>query len=210
MNTARSLRAFRRTFDQVFRTHHAQFRIPSANGVSAFAIPALRVHKSSPRIQTRAHSTEAAEASEEIGREARPLTTREDTSAADKDAIAARKALAPAYQLWFTCKKCLERSGHTVSKQAYHFGTCVINCPKCKSQHLISDNLKIFEDTKMTMEDIARKYGERLKKGRLGVDGDVEFYDEQADQIIAKDEEKKRKQEEMTERIKKSLKKEKS
>ena len=210
MSTIRSLRAFQRTFEQAFRTYHAPYRIPSANAVRAFATPALRIPNPSPRIQSRAHSTEASEADAEIGREARPLTTREDTSAADKDAIAARKALAPAYQLWFTCKKCLERSGHTVSKQAYHFGTCVINCPKCKSQHLISDNLKIFEDTKMTMEDIARKYGEKLKKGRLGADGDVEFYDEQADEIIAQDEQKKREQEAMTERIKQSLAKEKS
>jgi hypothetical protein len=50
----------------------------------------------------------------------------------------------------------------------------------------------------------------RLKKGRLGADGDVEFYDEQADDIIAKDEEKKREHEAMTERIKQSLAKEKS
>lgn len=95
-----------------------------------------------------------------------------------------RKALSPAYQLWFTCKKCLERSGHTISKQAYHFGTCVIHCPKCKSQHLISDHLKIFSDTSKTMEDIAKEHGEILRKGRLGADGDVEFYNDQATKIV--------------------------
>lgn len=95
-----------------------------------------------------------------------------------------RKALSPAYQIWFTCKKCLERSGHTISKQAYHFGTCVINCPKCKSQHLISDNLKIFSDTNMTLEDIAKQHGQHLKKGRLGIDGDIEFYDDAATKVV--------------------------
>lgn len=209
MNASRSLRAFQRTFEHAFRTYNVPYQtLKSANVVRSFAIPSPR--RIAQQTRARSTATETEEANAEIGREARPLTTREDTSAADKDAIAARKALSPAYQLWFTCKKCLERSGHTVSKQAYHFGTCVINCPKCKSQHLISDNLKIFEDTKMTMEDIAKKYGEKLRKGRLGADGDVEFYDERADEIVAKEGEAKKEQDEMTERIKKSLEPEKT
>jgi hypothetical protein len=95
----------------------------------------------SAAIQTRSLSTEDQLAT-------RPLTDRSQTDKVDKDkldaeTIAARKAAAPAYQLWITCKKCLERSSHTISKQAYHFGSCVVQCPKCKSQHLISDNLKV-------------------------------------------------------------------
>jgi protein import protein ZIM17 len=92
-------------------------------------------------IQTRSLSTDDQPAQ-------RPLTDRSQADKVDKDkldaeTIAARKAAAPAYQLWVTCKKCLERSSHTISKQAYHFGSCVVQCPKCKSQHLISDNLKV-------------------------------------------------------------------
>ncbi|KAI5363548.1 Putative mitochondrial import protein TIM15 [Septoria linicola] len=204
MNTTKSLRTFQRTFEQAFRTYHAPYRILSTPTIRAFSIPSLRKHSPLQRSisaqQTRAQSTDTSP--DEIGRPAKPLTDRSDTSPTDAEAIAARKALSPAYQLWFTCKKCLERSGHTVSKQAYHFGTCVINCPKCKSQHLISDHLKIFSDTKMTMEDIAKEHGEKLRKGRLGVDGDVEFYDEEADQIVQADEQKKSEQDAMTQRIK--------
>ena len=119
----------------------------------------------------------------------------------DADKIALRKAASPAYQIHFTCKKCLDRSAHTISKQSYHFGTCVIQCPKCKSQHLISDHLKvgakysrriagqadsekIFSDTNLTMEDIAKQHGEKLRKGRLGADGTVEFYEDDATEKV--------------------------
>lgn len=43
----------------------------------------------------------------------------------------------------------------------------------------------------MTLEDIAREHGEKLRKGRLGLDGDVEFYDEKADEVIRGEEERK-------------------
>lgn len=38
----------------------------------------------------------------------------------------------------------------------------------------------------MTMEDIAKEHGEKLRKGRLGADGDVEFYDEEATETVEK------------------------
>jgi protein import protein ZIM17 len=104
--------------------------------------PSARATRSvSAALQTRNLSTEEEPAQ-------RPLTDRTQADKVSQDqtdaeAIAARKAAAPAYQLWITCKKCLERSSHTISKQAYHFGSCVVQCPKCKSQHLISDNLKV-------------------------------------------------------------------
>jgi hypothetical protein len=49
----------------------------------------------------------------------------------------------PSYQMVFTCKKCDERSAHTISKQGYHHGTVLVTCPECKSRHLMSDNLKV-------------------------------------------------------------------
>ncbi|SMQ52040.1 unnamed protein product [Zymoseptoria tritici ST99CH_1A5] len=208
MSSPRNLRCFQRTFEQVFRTHRSSARLPNQPAIRAFSIPSRqRPIAASPlnRTTRRHNSTD----SEPQTRAPRPLTDRtqegqtpSETSTqqqSDADAIALRKALSPAYQLWFTCKKCLERSGHTISKQAYHFGTCVINCPKCKSQHLISDNLKIFNDKSMTMEDIAREHGQLLRKGRLGADGDVEFYDDKATDIV---EEAAKKEQERLERLK--------
>ncbi|CAK3909558.1 related to mitochondrial import Zim17 [Lecanosticta acicola] len=173
MNTARGLRAFQRTFEQAFRFQNTT-RAPHARSVHI--APFRKQHPS--LVTVRYQSTSQPE------EEDRPLTDRQPTSQESADEIAARKALSPAYQLWFTCKKCLERSGHTISKQAYHFGTCLIECPKCKGRHLISDNLKIFGDGKVTLEEIARQHGEKLRKGRLGAEGDVEFYDEEAEEKI--------------------------
>lgn len=86
----------------------------------------------------------------------------------------------PVYQLTFTCKKCLNRSSHTVSKQGYHKGTVLITCPGCKNRHLISDHLKIFSDTSITVEDIMAKQGEAVKRGTISAEGDVEFWSESA------------------------------
>jgi protein import protein ZIM17 len=77
----------------------------------------------------------------------------------------------------FTCKKCSERSAHKVSKQGYHHGTVLINCPSCKNRHLISDHLKIFSDGKVTLEDILAQKGDVLKKLTINQDGDLEFWD---------------------------------
>lgn len=82
----------------------------------------------------------------------------------------------PSYQLSFTCKPCLYRSSHRVTKHGYHHGTVLVTCPSCKSRHIIADHLKIFLDNSQTLEDILRQKAEDgqdfiklLKKGRLGI-----------------------------------------
>lgn len=84
----------------------------------------------------------------------------------------------PAYELTFTCKPCLHRSTHNVTKLGYHKGTVLIKCPNCKNQHLISDHLKIFEDKSVTIEDLMRRRGNLVKRGHLSAGGDVEFWDD--------------------------------
>ena len=54
-----------------------------------------------------------------------------------------RWANTPAYELNFTCKRCNTPSKHKISKQGYHHGTVLVNCPGCKNKHLISDHLKV-------------------------------------------------------------------
>ncbi|KAL1872293.1 hypothetical protein VTK73DRAFT_1642 [Phialemonium thermophilum] len=84
----------------------------------------------------------------------------------------------PCYELTFTCIPCGHRSGHSVSKQGYHHGTVLITCPSCRNRHLISDHLGIFGDRRVTVEDILRERGRLVKRGTLGEDGDLEFWED--------------------------------
>ncbi|KAM7217363.1 DNL zinc finger domain containing protein [Rhypophila decipiens] len=84
----------------------------------------------------------------------------------------------PSYELRFTCKPCGHRSSHVISKQGYHHGSVLISCPSCRNRHIISDHLKIFGDKAVTIEDILREKGQLVKKGTLGEDDDVEFWED--------------------------------
>ncbi|CAA9957288.1 Zf-DNL-domain-containing protein [Pyrenophora teres f. maculata] len=84
----------------------------------------------------------------------------------------------PSYELTFTCNVCKTRSSHRLSKQGYHHGTVLIQCPDCKNRHLISDHLKVFSDKSVTIEDLMREKGSLVKKGSLSAEGDVELWDD--------------------------------
>ncbi|KAK4180814.1 DNL zinc finger-domain-containing protein [Triangularia setosa] len=88
------------------------------------------------------------------------------------------KSPQPSYELTFTCVPCNTRSRHTVSKQGYHHGSVLIACPNCKNRHVISDHLKIFGDKALTVEDILKEKGQLAKRGILGEDGDLEFWED--------------------------------
>jgi hypothetical protein len=83
----------------------------------------------------------------------------------------------PSYALVFTCKSCTHRSAHRISKQGYHHGSVLVQCPGCKGRHLIADHLKVFGDSKVTLEQILAQKGDLLQKGGIGVDGDMELWD---------------------------------
>lgn len=66
-----------------------------------------------------------------------------------------------------------------MTKQAYHNGTVIIQCPQCKNYHLsmsmlknyqhfyiilVSDHLKIFSDKNITIEDIMKEKGEEVRR----------------------------------------------
>ncbi|KAK3941103.1 DNL zinc finger-domain-containing protein [Diplogelasinospora grovesii] len=85
---------------------------------------------------------------------------------------------APQYHLTFTCLPCGDRSTHKVSKQGYHHGSVLITCPTCRNRHIISDHLQIFGNRKITVEDLMRERGMLVKKGTLGEDGDIEFWED--------------------------------
>lgn len=85
----------------------------------------------------------------------------------------------PTYQLTFTCKACNHRSSHFVSKQAYHGGTVLIQCPSCTNRHLIADYLNVFGQGKKTLEDILNEKGDGETVQKKTVDlnklGDIEW-----------------------------------
>ena len=84
----------------------------------------------------------------------------------------------PSYDLTLTCKPCSHRSTHRVTKQGYHHGTVLITCPSCKSRHLITDHLRLFDDKARDFEQIlmekaapGTELSSLLKKGTLGFKG---------------------------------------
>ncbi|KAI0470360.1 DNL zinc finger-domain-containing protein [Xylaria cf. heliscus] len=107
-----------------------------------------------------------------------PKPTRPDQDQDAADATKTRKQLEPHYRLAFTCVPCGNRSEHTVSKQGYHHGSVLITCPGCRNRHVISDNLNIFGDRKITVEDLLREKGQLVKRGTLGEEGDIEFWED--------------------------------
>ncbi|KAJ5234236.1 uncharacterized protein N7469_003404 [Penicillium citrinum] len=110
---------------------------------------------------------------------ARPLTESPVTSETDAEREKQnqeRRQGEEAYQITFTCKPCGERSSHRMSKQGYHRGTVLIQCPSCKNRHVMSDHLGIFFDKSTTLEDLLKEQGQTLTHGQT--DGNLEIWDD--------------------------------
>lgn len=144
MNTSTALRALTRASQQALRARGGlRTRAWPAPATTLLRTPQTSPQPSSLRLGIRFHSTD-----DSGSRPPNPLTDRDSSispedAQSDKDAIAARKAQQPSYEMTFTCKKCLHRSSHRITKQAYHFGTVLVNCPGCKGRHLIADHMKV-------------------------------------------------------------------
>lgn len=142
MNATTAIRSLTRALQQTLRSHIGLQRSWPAPSASLLRKPLQTPQTPLQRLAIRCHSTETSNT-----RAPKPLTDRdsipEENVKSDKEEIAARKALQPCYDMTFTCKKCLDRSSHRITKQAYHFGTVLVNCPGCKSRHLIADHMKV-------------------------------------------------------------------
>ncbi|KAK7908432.1 hypothetical protein PG985_015735 [Apiospora marii] len=135
--------------------------------------PHLRPYPSLPRtLQPAQFSRRYAHAIPKPSRPAPPAAS------SPSEEIKQRKLQEPHYELTFTCVPCSERSTHTVSKQGYHKGSVLITCPSCRNRHIISDHLNIFGNRSITVEDLMRERGQLVKRGTLGEDGDVEFWED--------------------------------
>lgn len=110
----------------------------------------------------------------------RPLTEEQvkktETEAEREAQNAERRQNEEAYRITFTCNPCGERSSHRMSKQGYHRGTVLIQCPSCKNRHVMSDHLGVFYDKGTTVEDLLKEKGQALTHGHT--DGSLEFWED--------------------------------
>ena len=189
---SKALRSSPRTLSQrlVLRQRHLHHSATASPLRSSFRSPSPAV-PSQPRNRPSQRFSSTTT-------DSRPLSEGSTSPEADSDKQPKRRDV-PAYELTFTCKPCLTRATHRISKQGYHNGTVLITCPNCKARHLISDHLKvstrlqspiaeegipthtrlqIFKDSATTIEDILKEKGDLLKKGTLGDQGDIEFWDD--------------------------------
>ncbi|KAI0077753.1 zf-DNL-domain-containing protein [Panus rudis PR-1116 ss-1] len=88
----------------------------------------------------------------------------------------------PRLSLTFTCTvtDCFTRSTHEFTRRSYQRGIVIVECPGCKNRHLIADHLGWFkestEDGKLkTVEDLVRAKGEKVRRGKLGEGGVIEY-----------------------------------
>jgi len=88
----------------------------------------------------------------------------------------------PRLSLTFTCtvSDCGERSTHQFTKRAYQKGIVLVQCPGCKNRHLIADHLGWFKESTQdgklrTIEDLWKAKGGKVQRGKLNVDGTVEY-----------------------------------
>lgn len=92
-------------------------------------------------------------------------------------------------QMTFTCtaEDCGHRSTHEFSARSYNHGIVLLTCPSCKNRHLIADHIGWFkestEDGKLkTVEDLLKARGEQVKRGRMDLDGDIEYYPSESEE----------------------------
>lgn len=118
----------------------------------------------SQSTKTESHQTHAPTQDTTSTQEAKATTgaATGGTSGSSEATTATLKTDAPQLMIAFTCKKCDHRSSHVFSKQAYTKGSVLIQCPGCKNRHLIADNLNMFRDNKVNLEDLLAAQGESV------------------------------------------------
>ncbi|KAJ5545298.1 Zinc finger DNL-type [Penicillium sp. DV-2018c] len=175
--TSRGLRPLN-TFVSQAKSYTTIARLPPSQFLSTNSVPSRstippsslpRSHRIFTQTQFRYNSSAP-----------RPLTD-SNKSQAERDAEweaqnQERRKNEEAYRITFTCKPCGHRSGHRMSKQGYHRGTVLIQCPSCQNRHVMSDHLGVFFDQKTTLEDLLKERGQTLTHGHT--DGNLEFWDD--------------------------------
>jgi hypothetical protein len=84
----------------------------------------------------------------------------------------------------FTCGVCDTRLARTISRSSYERGTVLVRCPGCRGVHVLADHLGFVDDEHLTAEALLEAKGERVRRGAIGLGGDV---DEHALSLTAQD-----------------------
>lgn len=170
-------------FSSLLRRHTASFVSRAApvqiSQTLRLSTPTFRA--SQPHLAIRRYAHTIPQPPARTSKDTTPESSAEQSEAEGSDSSgAARVKLQPHYNLTFTCSPCDTKSNHVISKQGYHHGSVLVTCPGCRNRHIISDHLGIFGDRKITIEDLMREKGQLVKKGTLGEDGDIEFWEDDA------------------------------
>jgi len=67
----------------------------------------------------------------------------------------------------YTCKVCETRSAKQFTKKAFEEGVVIIQCPGCKSYHLIADNLQYFDQHAFNIEELLTERGDSIAKAYI-------------------------------------------
>ncbi|KIM44783.1 hypothetical protein M413DRAFT_442745 [Hebeloma cylindrosporum] len=111
-----------------------------------------------------------------------PPTSSLESTTTTTTSQALPEKMVPKLSITFTCTvpDCGERSTHQFTKQAYEKGIVLVQCPGCKNRHLIADHLGWFKDSTQegklrTIEDILKAKGEKVRRGIVNENGDLEY-----------------------------------
>ncbi|KAF8649281.1 hypothetical protein AX16_005909 [Volvariella volvacea WC 439] len=110
-----------------------------------------------------------------------------DSSASSGDTVTSQALpgrVEPKLSLTFTCtvEDCGTRSTHEFTKRSYERGIVLVECPGCHNRHLIADHLGWFKESTeegklRTVEDLVRAKGEKVRRGRVGQGGAIEYFE---------------------------------
>jgi len=70
----------------------------------------------------------------------------------------------------FTCNKCDTRVSKNIRKLSYTKGVVIIQCPSCKSRHLIADHLGWYKEWTGTTMGSVDQYVDKLGQKVMRVD----------------------------------------
>ncbi|KAK7041702.1 hypothetical protein VNI00_008991 [Paramarasmius palmivorus] len=155
---------------------------PAAAAASTLSSGATRPYSSTASAYSSKPGNAPASSGPAIGLGAGSSGSNEAGSSGLTSSQALPEAMEPKLQMTFTCTvtDCGTRSTHEFTKRSYERGIVIVQCPGCKNRHLIADHLGWFKESTeegklRTVEDLLRAKGEKVRRGKLGADGDIEI-----------------------------------